>query len=188
MSAQYPDYVVGALSDGEQILMFLPEPERDTRRGMLLAYFPVFAVLAAAVLLASSEGPPSNAGDILGVWASIGLIVYLFIHWIRACRTSYAITSQRVMRFVSHRMVDDVRFAESHKPFILDFRQSPSLILRWRARFMALRPMVRLVRIAPPLTFTRFVIGSDLAGMWIGGSQKPCGHRDERLSNLNEII
>ncbi|HQU69840.1 MAG TPA: hypothetical protein PLI43_16800 [Albidovulum sp.] len=162
--------MLGVLNDGEQILLLLPEPERDTRRGMLLAYVPMFAVLAPAILLASTEGPRRSAGDILGVWGSIALMIYLFIHWIRACRTGYAVTSERVLRFISDRMADEVRFAECHRPFLFDSQQSPSLILRWLARFMALRPMVRIARKVPlPLTFARFVIGNDLVGMRIGG-------------------
>ena len=73
------------------------------------------------------------------------------------------------MRFVAGRKIDELEFAGCAKPFALDLSKSASLIARGSARFMSLRPMVRLNRTqVDPLTLGAFLTSRDRTGMQIG--------------------
>lgn len=168
MSEAQPAFLSHDLQDGEEVIAFVPEPDRDTRLRILRALLPLFLVLVFGVAIAFNDDKRS-AFDALGMLVTIAALIWLFIHGLRLCRTSYTLTSKRLLRFVAGHKIEELEFASCAEPFILDLGKSDSLIARWSARFMSLRPMVRINRreAAPP-TLWEFLSGRDMTGMQIG--------------------
>lgn len=101
--------------------------------------------------------------------AGVYCIVALFVFALRLCRTSYVISTTRVVRFVKEKKVGEVEHAESKEPVLLDFAARDFFIVRWMAHFVSIVPVVEIRRLKPgPWTLKAFIFGGDVWGMRIG--------------------
>ncbi|MCU9848596.1 hypothetical protein OEZ60_11295 [Defluviimonas sp. WL0024] len=167
MSDVPPSFVTHELHDGDEMISFVPEPDQGTRLRILRAFVPLALVLIFGLALSFDDR--RSPADALGMLGVVGSVVYIFVHVIRLCRTSYAITSKRLMRFVAGRKIEDLELAACAKPFVLDLSKSDSLIARGSARFMSLQPIVRFDRTqVASLTLGAFLTSRDRTGMQIG--------------------
>jgi hypothetical protein len=162
-----PEYLSRVLESAESLILFVPEPSPQVRVRILLALAPLFAVLLLAITFVDfdKEEPKGRLLLIL----SLGGAAALFVHWLRLCRTSFAITTARAIRFVSGRKADDLMFKECQRPSLISLSDTRSAILRCYARLCRVKPAVRLNRLKPlPMTSGRFLSSRDLGGMSIG--------------------
>jgi hypothetical protein len=159
-----PSYVSSALDRDETLVSYTPAPDLTARRRIILALCPSFVCLASTALWAFGDGQ-----EALAAAATVYLLVALFVFAIRLCRTSYILSTRRLMRFVGGRKVEDVKLAESSQPLLHDFAASGSIMARWAARFFSLGPTVNVRRRKPdPWTLADFITGRDRSGMRIG--------------------
>lgn len=164
MSEGLPSYVTRELEAGETLISHIPKPDLTARRRIILVSFRLLVALAISVVAAFS-----GAKSLLVVAGGLYLGIGLFIWTLRLCRTSYAITSGRVVRFVGGKTIEDVTLAESAKPVLLDFAANDFFFARWIARFLSLGPVVELRRLKPePWTVKAFFTNRDLSRMRIG--------------------
>ena len=164
MSEGLPPYVSTELQNSETLVSFIPEPDVTARRRIILAIIPPFVVLVIVFVWAFSDRTSVIAGA-----GAVYLVVTLFVSALRLCRTSYVISARRVIRFVGGKKVEDLVFAESAKPVLLDHAASDFLIWRWMARFLSLGPVVEARRLKPePWTVVTFFTSRDPSRMRIG--------------------
>lgn len=159
-----PSYAASELQESETLISHIPAPVLIARRRIVLTSFRLLVVLA--IIVVSAFG---GEKDLYVVAGGIYLGIGLFIWTLRLCRTSYAITSGRLVRFVSGQKIEVVKFAESAKPGLLDFAASGFFFAGWIARFLSLGSVVELRRLKPePWTVKAFFIYRDLSGVRIG--------------------
>jgi hypothetical protein len=164
VSEGLPPYVSTELQNSETLISYIPKPDLTARRRIILAIFPLFAVLVIVLVWAFNDRTSVIAGA-----AAVYLVVILFVSALRLCRTSYVISARRVVRFVGGKKVEDLVFAESAKPVLLDHAASDFLIWRWMARFLSLGPVVEARRLKPePWTVVTFFTSRDPSRMRIG--------------------
>ncbi|MCX7286440.1 MAG: hypothetical protein NTW20_02460 [Rhodobacterales bacterium] len=146
------------------MISYIPEPDLTARRRIILATFPLFVVLVIVLVWFFNERTSGIA-----IAAAVYCIVSLFVFALRLCRTSYVISARRVVRFVGGKKVEDLVFAESTRPVLLDFAASDFLIWRWMGRFFSLGSVVEARRLKPaPWTVVTFFTSRDPSRMRIG--------------------
>ncbi len=164
MSLNLPAYVSGELQSGETLISYIPEPDLTARRRIILAIFPLFLVLVIVLVWFFNERTSAIAGA-----AAVYCAGALFVFALRLCRTSYAITAGRVLRFVRGQKIEEVKLAESSKPVLLDFAARNFFIWRWMGRFFSLGSVVEAHRLKPePWTVATFFMSRDPSRMRIG--------------------
>ncbi len=164
MSEGLPSYVSSELEAGETLISYIPAPDLTARRRVILAVSPLFIFFLIAASWAFADREHSYSGPVM-IYAMVALVIYS----LRLCRTSYAISARRVVRFVRGRKVGDVEFSASVEPYLIDYSASGNLIAKWAARFLSLGPMVEICRLkAAPLTLKAFIFGGDTMGLRIG--------------------
>jgi hypothetical protein len=158
-----PPYVSTELQSSETLISYIPEPDLTARRRIILAIFPPFVALVITLVWAFNDRS-SVAGA-----AAVYLTVVLFVSALKFCRTSYVISARRVVRFVGGKKVEDLVFAESTKPVLLNFAGSDFFIWRWMGRFFSLGSVVEARRLKPaPWTIVTFFTSRDPSRMRIG--------------------
>jgi hypothetical protein len=163
VSGELPSAVSDTLEGEEKLISYLPEPDLRTRRRIIFALFPTFVCVALIGHYAFTD-----RRDVLLGFATVYLMVALFIFAIRRCRTSYIISTRRLIHLVSGQNVGAVVLAEAGQPFLLDYAER-GFTARWVARFLLLGPTVNVMRIKPkPWTISHFFNNRDRLGIQIG--------------------
>jgi hypothetical protein len=163
VSGVLPSAVSVTLEGEEKLISYLPEPDVRTRRRIILALFPTFVCVALISLYAFTDGR-----DVLLGLATVYLMVALFMFAIRLCRTSYIISTRRLVHLVGGQKVGEVALAEAARPFLLDYAEG-GFAARWVARFLLLGPTVNVIRLKPkPWTLAHFFNNRDRSGIRIG--------------------
>lgn len=164
MSEGSASYVSAELQKSEKLISFITEPDLPARRRILVAIFPLIVSVVIVGLVVFNDGQQLLAG------AAVVYLAIAFLIWARRlCRTSYVISTRRVVRFVGGKKVEDVTLAEIGKPVLLDYAASDFFLARWIARFLSLGPGVEIRRLKPePWTVTAFFTSRDLSRMRIG--------------------
>jgi hypothetical protein len=167
MARLEPDPILGhpaELAPGETLVSYIPEPDLTARRRIILALLPSFAFLVIVAPWAFTDGQ-----QFLLAAAGVYLLVAWSIYALRLCRTSYVVSTRRVIRFVGGKKVEQATLAEIAQPVLLDFAASGSFVWRWMARFMSLGPVVEARRLKPePWTIAAFLTSRDLSRLRIG--------------------
>jgi hypothetical protein len=161
VSGGLPPYVADALDNKEKLVSYIPRSDLTACKRIILAMAPVFLSFLVLVPFVLDNPTLQALSGATGVAA--------FIFAIRLCGTSYVISERRLIRFVGEKKIEDIVFAESAKPVLLDFSASDFFIWRWMARFLSLGPVVEARRIKPaPWTVVTFFTSRDPSRMRIG--------------------
>lgn len=148
----------------EKLISYIAAPNLSSRRRIIFALIPPFVSATFVVLVVLNDRQNLLAGA-----ATAFLLIALFVDTLRRCRTSYFISTKRLIRFVGGKKIEEVDLAESTQPVQLDFASNGYVIVRWTARFFSLGPVVEVRRLKPkPWTFAAFVTSRDLSRMRVG--------------------
>jgi hypothetical protein len=163
VSGTLPSAVSDILEGAEKLILYLPEPDLTTRRRVILALFPTFLCVVLIGLFAFTEQQDALTG-----FATVYIAVALFVFAIRLCRTSYIISTRRLVHLVGGQKVGEVALAEAARPLLLDYAER-GFAARWVARFLLLGPTVNVIRLKPkPWTLAHFFNNRDRSGIRIG--------------------
>ena len=164
MSQGLPSHVSKELQPGETLISYIPEPDLTARRRIILALSPLFIFFLILVLWGFNDRKHYYSGAVM-FYAMAALVIYS----LRLCRTSYAISARRVVRFVTGQKAGDVEYAESEKPLLIDFSAGGNISAKWAARFLSLGPLVEIRRLkSAPWALKALIFGGDRSGMRIG--------------------
>jgi hypothetical protein len=174
-----PSYVSSELHESEKLVSYIPAPDLTARRRILLTSMRLLVVLAISFVAAFSE-----ARSFFVVAGGLYLGVGLFIWTLNVCRTSYAITSWRVVRFVGEQKIEEAKLSEIAQPALLDYAAHDFFFMRWITRFLSLGPVVEIRRLKPePWTVKAFLISRNLSLIRIGY----CGHNLPSARILDDV-